>query len=285
MKRRLILLSLFLWIFSCDNSEYQGFKHFKNGVYVKMLALGDEDRPCAEGDFISFRIEAITTTDTPLVIKDFHQIPISDISGSPAFKDVLIGANEEDSLLLEGAAGELGLDLLFSPDLFAQADKVFKLKVSILRVLNDAELREIRAQQRLLEDREMLEQSDLATLIDSFELTDEHFVEGIYVKHNKLGKGKRVKTGAQVTVHYIGSFVDGRTFENTYLGNPLVFQSGKPDQVLVGFATGLARMKEGGEATFVIPSAYGFGDKGSSSGIVPPYATLIYQVKLVKVEV
>lgn len=276
---------LCLWVFSCDDSEYHGFKHFKNGVHIKMLALGDEDRPCANGDFISFRIEALTITDTPLVIKDFHQIPEADINGSEAFKEVLIGANEGDSLMLEGTAGDLGLDLLFVPDLFPEPKKVYILKVSILSVLSDIDLREIRAQQRLLEDREMLEQSELTALLDSLKLTNDHFVDGIYVKHSREGKGNRVKSGAQVTVHYIGSFGDGRTFENTYLGNPLVFQSGKPDQVLVGFAIGLARMKEGGEATFVIPSAYGFGEKGSSSGIVPPFTTLIYKVKLVKVEV
>ena len=68
--------------------------------------------------------------------------------------------------------------------------------------------------------------------------------------------------------------------DNTYDGQPLEYEIGRPDQVLEGFSIGIALMREGGESLMIIPSQLAFGAKGSISGIVPPYSTLIYKVKL-----
>ena len=72
-----------------------------------------------------------------------------------------------------------------------------------------------------------------------------------------------------------------KEFDNTYgMEEPFVFNLGDPDQVIEGFETGLQLMRKRGKARFIIPSQLGFGDKGSSTGIVPPFATLVYEVEL-----
>ena len=58
------------------------------------------------------------------------------------------------------------------------------------------------------------------------------------------------------------------------------YEVGKPDQVIPGFIKGIEYLSEGSEAFFVIPSEYGFGENGSSSGIIPGYSVLVYRARL-----
>jgi len=79
--------------------------------------------------------------------------------------------------------------------------------------------------------------------------------------------------------------VNGVMFDDTYIfKDPLEFELGKPDQVIEGFMIGLKQMKVGGQASFVIPSQKAFGEEGSSTGIVPPYTTVVYDVELVGIK-
>ena len=67
------------------------------------------------------------------------------------------------------------------------------------------------------------------------------------------------------------------------MSEPLVLKIGDPGQIIKGMDIGLRLMKEGGKAKIIIPSQLGFGDKGSSTGIVPPYTSLIYDVELINI--
>jgi FKBP-type peptidyl-prolyl cis-trans isomerase len=139
--------------------------------------------------------------------------------------------------------------------------------------------------ERMLADAELGEQLLLQKLKDSLQLSEAENVDGIYYRSVKAGHGKKPYSGALLTVHYTAHFADGRLFDDTYQGHALQYQCGKPDQVLPGFAVGIAQMQEGAEAIFVIPSYMAFGELGSTSGIVPPFSTLVYQVRLTKVGV
>ena len=65
----------------------------------------------------------------------------------------------------------------------------------------------------------------------------------------------------------------------------LDFQLGKPDQVIRGIEIALHHMRPGGEVRLVIPYYLAFGPEGSSTGIVPPYTTVVYRVKLLSAKI
>ena len=63
-------------------------------------------------------------------------------------------------------------------------------------------------------------------------------------------------------------------------GEPFVFDIGQ-GQVIKGWDEGISYMHEGGEATLIIPSSLGYGSSGAGS--IPPYSTLIFEVKLINI--
>lgn len=90
--------------------------------------------------------------------------------------------------------------------------------------------------------------------------------------------GKSPKASDMVRCHYKGTFIDGKTFDTSYGGNPLTFSlSG----VISGWTEGLQYMTEGAKYRFVIPYQLGYGAYGYAS--IPPYSTLIFEVELIAV--
>jgi FKBP-type peptidyl-prolyl cis-trans isomerase FkpA len=94
------------------------------------------------------------------------------------------------------------------------------------------------------------------------------------------GTGKQPTSSSIVEVHYHGTLIDGTVFDSSVdRGQTISFPlSG----VISGWQEGLAMMKEGGKATLVIPSDLAYGDTGSG-GVIPPGATLKFEVQLFKV--
>lgn len=106
---------------------------------------------------------------------------------------------------------------------------------------------------------------------------------GLQYVITKKGNGKRASSGDKVKVHYTGKLPDGRVFDSSVSRNePIDFQLGV-GQVIAGWDEGIALLSVGDEATFIIPSHLAYGERGAGGGIIPPDATLIFDVKLIDV--
>jgi peptidylprolyl isomerase len=103
----------------------------------------------------------------------------------------------------------------------------------------------------------------------------------IYVETTP-GTGKSPVTGKKVKVHYTGKLLDGTKFDSSVDRNePFEFTIGQ-GQVIPGWDEGIALMKEGGKATLIIPSKLGYGSRGAG-GVIPPFASLVFDVELLQV--
>ena len=103
----------------------------------------------------------------------------------------------------------------------------------------------------------------------------------------KVGNGEVAKAGEQVSVHYTGWLQNpdgskGKKFDSSKdRGQPFQFALGG-GQVIKGWDEGVAGMKVGGERELIIPPDLGYGPRGAG-GVIPPNATLIFDVELLGV--
>ena len=101
------------------------------------------------------------------------------------------------------------------------------------------------------------------------------------VEHVKVGTGKSPGPTSRVTVHYHGTFADGRVFDSSkQRGQPATFPL---NRVIKCWTDGLQTMKEGGVAKLTCPGDVAYGPRGRPPKI-PPNATLYFDVELIQVE-
>jgi FKBP-type peptidyl-prolyl cis-trans isomerase len=109
---------------------------------------------------------------------------------------------------------------------------------------------------------------------------------GLKYTDEKVGTGAEAKSGEKVTVHYTGWLYNneqkGKKFDSSVdRGQPFTFNLGA-GEVIRGWDQGVAGMKVGGKRTLIIPANLGYGARGAG-GVIPPNATLMFDVELLKV--
>jgi peptidylprolyl isomerase len=110
---------------------------------------------------------------------------------------------------------------------------------------------------------------------------------GLQVTDTTVGTGATPKTGQTCVMHYTGWLyndgVKGKKFDSSLdRGQPFEFKIGV-GQVIKGWDEGVATMQVGGKRTLIIPAALGYGARGAG-GVIPPNATLIFDVELLGVK-
>lgn len=96
------------------------------------------------------------------------------------------------------------------------------------------------------------------------------------------GTGESPARGANVRVHYTGWLTSGEKFDSSLdRGQPFTFPLGM-GRVIRGWDEGVASMKVGGKRKLIIPSELGYGQRGAG-GVIPPGATLVFEVELLAV--
>ena len=134
------------------------------------------------------------------------------------------------------------------------------------------------SREKRLAEAKAAAEAELDKLAAGFEETE----SGLRYQIIQKGSGVKAQKGKQVSVHYKGQLSDGTVFDSSYKRKePINFPVGV-GQVIAGWDEGIQLLQVGDKARFVIPSHLGYGSRGAG-GVIPPDATLIFDVELVNV--
>ena len=104
---------------------------------------------------------------------------------------------------------------------------------------------------------------------------------GLVYRSLKDGDGASPTAADSVKVHYRGTFPDGKEFDSSYKRNePAQFPLGG---VIKCWTEGVQKMKVGGKAKLTCPSSIAYGERGAGGGLIPPNATLLFEVELLEI--
>ncbi len=133
-------------------------------------------------------------------------------------------------------------------------------------------------EKKITESKKQMD-TELDKIAAGFKKTD----SGLRYQIIQKGSGKKAAKGDNISVHYKGQLIDGTVFDSSYQRKePIDFQVGI-GQVIKGWDEGLQLMQVGDKARLVIPSELAYGSQGAG-GVIPPNATLIFDVELMDVK-
>lgn len=261
-------------------------------MYYKLRVIGDGGKRPSVGDYLQLRItyktagdsvflDSYSSNETGMVILPFNH---SSFKGS--FEEGLTTMNEGDSVSFIVDADAL-FEKFFKAErpLFLKKGDVVKMEVKLNKILNAEEYScQLKEYRDMVADRDIEEQRKLQTYLDTNQTHFSFFSCGMYYLPIAQGTGSCAAKGDHVKINYKGYFLDGRPFESTYdRGQPLEFRLGEQGQVLKGIELAISLLNQGAKAKFIIPSQLAFGESGSSTGIIPPYTTVIYEIELLSI--
>lgn len=276
------ILGGILFLFACDTEgRYPGFTKTSSGLEYKIISLGDGDQLPQENNMIVSSFEVKTLNDELL----FSNKGVATDYAIEFFDRKDAGWMEAYSKL---RAGDSACFIMKTDKLrnlpFEKRDLEVKLYTKIDRIANKERfLFELRFPELMI-DYEMEEQELLMNFLHDLEPLNVINLEGMYYIIEKQGHGKRIEKGDHVVLHFEGFFLDGKKFDSTKDRHAAFdYVIGNQGQVLHGFDIGVRQLKQGAKATFILPSQLAFKEGGSSTGIIPPFTTVIYKVEVLEV--
>ena len=279
----LILVLIAVSFIACQ-SEFPGFKKTKTGLYYKFHNSNDTTRKPVEGDILTLTM-SYGPKDSVLFSTDKINAPAKIPMRAPAFQGGLFEGlammSVGDSVTFIISADSFFLKLARAPQLpdFIDSNSYLYFDVKLLTLQTEVEY-----QKEQLERTDSLKKQE-PILLDNY-LKENNITieptEGVYCIETKKGSGKKIKETDFVKLNFSITLLDEKPIYSTYDRNiPMEFEFGKKWDT-DGVNIGIKNLRKGGKAKIIVPSELGFGKKGRGN-IIPPYATLIYNVELVDI--
>ncbi len=275
------------FIQSCDTKEskFPGYTKTDDGLYYKFHVQSGDTLKAQEGDLISTYMD-YRTDDTI-----FNSTP----KGQPFKLPMMHSTYKGDVFAAIGmmspgdsATFMIHADSFFTKTVgaprpeFLDSNSYFYLDIKVTEIKTQAEL----DKERMMTAQAMAnaELGLIETYIADNKLTINKDASGVYFSEVKKGNGKEATAGNIAKLNIVAKSIgtNGRPFIDSGIdGKPVDYEIGT-GRLGIGFESAIVKMKEGGKALIIVPFDLGFGAQGVR-GVIDPYATLVYEVEIVKV--
>jgi FKBP-type peptidyl-prolyl cis-trans isomerase len=285
---RLSFFSLFflsILLFSCKD-PYPGYTKVDEGVFYKLLKIGDQEQCCRFGDYVTTNIAYLTMNDS-VFFAGIRKLKVTQPDFPGSIDKCFTMMCQHDSAQFIISAHDFFEKTLESatPD-YLSGDGKMKIFVNLLDIQTSDEYeRQKDAFLHWIEDLGEYEKVLLRQYIRETKIDVPPMEDGIYYIVQQTGGGPAVAIGDTVVIHYEGHFLNGKYFDSTRRRNdPLQFVYGHQLQVIGGLEKAIGKMHEGDKALVIIPSDQAFGAVGSVEGIVPPFTPVVFEIELINVK-
>jgi FKBP-type peptidyl-prolyl cis-trans isomerase len=250
-------------------------------VQYRFIKHTEGTRKVMAGDvlYLHFRMAAEKTDS--VIIETFSSNQVRYIPASePVMGQVMMKFAKGDSVELW-----VNADTLFEksfgmakPDFFKPFEKVhFIIKVE--DILNQKEM--LKKEAEFVNEKKLKDSLEFAAYIATLPEVQQT-ASGLRYVVMKKTEGKQAKSGDKVSMMYEGRLLNGQVFDGNMDGTRPTFDfTIGQGQVIAGWDEAIALMKEGEEFQIIIPWKLAYGDRGT--GPIPPYSSLVFDVKLVKI--
>ncbi len=283
---KLLILSVLILVTGCEKfSRYPGFRKAKHGIYYQLHTIGEDTVKAHPGDYITVNLAYMTMKDS-LFFQGARKFQINKPAYEGAIDECFAMLSKDESATFIIDAGKFFSNTIRTdlPRFIAQGSPM-KIRVEMIEIQKEEEYnRQKEAFLSWIKDFGEYEKVILQQYIREEKLDVNPLPSGIYYLILEPGTGKKVELGDTITVNYEGRFLNGKFFDSTVKRRqPFQFVYGTEWQVIKGLEEAIGLMCEGEKSLFILPSELGFGNQGSTSSIIPPFTSLIFEVEILKV--
>jgi len=277
------LVALAVLGISC--SKYPGFKKDKDGLYYKFHVKNKKEAQPQVGDVVDMTF-TFRTADT-VFVKD---VPFSDLIIESVFPGDFYAAIQKMHIG-DSASFIMNGDTFFhyymgQPFPYEKKELYFDMKLHNITLKEEYEQQQAeraRQYEAMMEQAKDSEESLINEYVEQNKIKVKPTATGLYVVKSVNGKGKMIKSGSKIRVHYTGKLLDGTVFDSSVeRGEPIELEAGS-GQVILGWEEALMLLRGGDKATILIPSKLAYGARGRGYPILP-YTPLIFDMEIVSVE-
>lgn len=281
-----LALPFIIILASCSNeNKYPGYSQTENGIYYKLHSFGSEDKQVKVGDYISADFSYHTMEDSTF-FEGRRTVKVTRPEFSSSIDECFLMLSKGDkATFIIPAYQFFNRTLETSLPGFLEKKDSMKITVDLIEVQREREfMREKEAFLRWIEDFGNYEKKVLQQFLKEQKIDQKPTKSGLYHVTLEAGKGPEIEEGDTVVMHYEGKFLNGKFFDSTkQRKQPFEFVYGHEMQVIKGMEEVIGRMHEGETALAILKSDIAFGKTGSSTGIIPPYTSVVYEITLIDV--
>jgi FKBP-type peptidyl-prolyl cis-trans isomerase FkpA len=278
-----ILIVLFV---SCnDRSPYPGYSKGEKGIYYQLNKIGESTLKPEINDYITADIVYKTMNDSVFFTgRRKLQIQNSVTEGSIVDCFMMLSQGESASFIISADAF-FRETLQTEAPLFIPSGSMMKVNLDIIEIQTTQQYeKEKEAFLNWIEDFGDYEKVVLQQFLKEEKLSVKPTGSGLFYLKLREGNGKKIVAGDTLTLNYEGRFLNGKFFDSTIKRKqPFQFVYGTEWQVVKGLEEAIGMMSEGEKSLFILPSDLAFGNEGSSTGIVPPFTSLLFEVEIISI--
>jgi FKBP-type peptidyl-prolyl cis-trans isomerase FkpA len=283
----LIFISL-AYLVACNNDskEFSGFSVTRNNIHFKRVTLGEGDVKAQPTNYITVNVAYRTPSDSLF----FHGVRTFQLTESH-----FPGSIDECFAML--AKGDSAIFYISANDFFTRTIETntprfldpngyLRVDIHMMDIITEKQYqREKEVFLNWIEDFGDYEKVILRQYVEEQSLDFMKTQSGMHYIPITKGYGTQIQEGDTLTVHYEGRFFNGKYFDSTVKRDePFQFVYGQKWQVIPGLEEAIGMMYAGEKSLFIIPSYMAFGQGGSSTGIVPAFTPVVFEIEIVEVK-